>query len=171
MRINMQVRIICIIFTVGSIIGAVLLDCYGSNLGSNICLAIFGSALLTYINALVTYKATRRELILRYLCDLRLYRRKYMRIHAATEDARGAYLEDISDFFYELHADYSQIQHLSKNCFVHKHISSVLDLSFQHIADIQGELNCNKLNFIQHEDKIGKSVEEVENFAKRMKYL
>ncbi len=78
MKTNMWVRIICVTLTLIALAGAIFFHyCYKEPLFLNICLAIFGSALLTYINALVSYKVIQREAIMQYLTDLRRYRNNF----------------------------------------------------------------------------------------------
>lgn len=172
MRTNMWVRIVCFTLTVVALLGSVFFYYFCKNdFGFNICLAVFGSALLTYINAWISYKLLRRKAIMRYLTDLRRYRQKFKCLQAAARDDQKRYLEDISDFFYELHSDYSQIQHIWKDCPTHRTLSSDLSLSFQNIVDVQSELNTACLNLAQQKAKVDESADMVEAIAKRKKYL
>lgn len=167
----MWVRIICATLTLIAFVGAILFHyIYEETFVFNVCLAIFGSALLTYLNALISYKVTRREAIMRYLTDLRRYRRKFKNMQAASQDNRTPYLEDLCDFFYELHSDYSKIQYLRRRFFIHEY-SYVLDYSFQNIADIQSELNCSQFNLMQQIVKVEEAADMVEELAKNKKYL
>lgn len=168
----MLARIICAILTLIALGGALFFEYWYQNaFWCNVCLALFGSALLTYINALISYKTLRRELIMRYLTNLRRYRQKFKYLQAAGENERKSYLEDISDFFYELHSDYSQIQHLRKKFFTHESISFVLDFSFQKILEVQSELNTGHFELVRQKTKVDESADMIEEFAQRKKYL
>lgn len=168
----MWVRIICAIITLGALIGAVFFEFWHENAFlCNVCLALFGSALLTYVNALISYKMLRREYIMRYLTDLRRYRQKFKHLQTAGADNQKSYLEDILDFFYELHSDYSQIQHLRKNFFAHGCIPFILDYSFQRILEVSNELNENHLDLKRQRAKIDESADMIEALAKSKKYL
>jgi len=158
--------------TIISFGGAVFFHCYWKiDFGFNISLAIFGSALLTYISALVAYKNAQRENIMMYLSDLRCYKRKYRRIQAAGADTRSWFIDDISDFFDELRCDYAQIQYLCKGCFIHKDISPKLDCSIQNIITVQEKINLASADFLQCQQIIDEAIELVENAAKEKKYL
>lgn len=168
----MWVRIICAILTLIALGGAVFFEYwYTEAFLCNICLALFGSALLTYVSALISYKTLRREYIMRYLTDLRRYRQKFKYLQAADIDGQKSYLEDMSDFFYELHSDYSQIQHLCKKFFTHERISFALDYSFQKILEVQSELNRGRFDLERQKAKVDESANMIEEFAQRKKYL
>lgn len=172
MRTNMWARVICAILTLTAFAGTIFFHyCYEDGYIFNICLAIFGSSLLTYINALISYKFIRREAVMQYLTDLRRYRQKFKNMQAAPNDVRNTYLEDLSDFFYELHSDYAKIQHLCPKWFIHKHMSYILDCSFQNIVDVQNELNIRQFNFVQQKSKIDESADMIEKLAKNKMYL
>lgn len=168
----MWVRIVSAILTFIALAGAMVFEYwYKKSFLCNICLAIFGSALLTYVNAFISYRLMRRESIMRYLTDLRKYRLMFKHLRAAGEDERKNYLENIAVFFYELAENYSHIQHLCKSLFVHKHISHDLDCSFQKVKTVQQELENRHFDLERQAIEIDQSADMVEALAKREKYL
>ncbi len=171
MRTNMWARIICAGFAILSFGGAMFFHfCYREIFFYDLCLAIFGSSLLAYIIAFISYRVAKREAVMQYLADLRRYRRKHSRIYAMSADSRRSYLEDLSDFFYELCSDYAKIQHLCVKFFSHRQLSLTLNQSFQNVINVQGELNCSHFDRKQC-NKIDEAVDAVEKLAIEEKYL
>ena len=137
----------------------------------NIMLGIFGSSLLAWFSALIAYKVTRREAIMEYLYSLRTYRRKFRRLISTSKNTYLEKKENLEDYFDEWLAIYSRTGHICKCLCKYRKIPKTLDMSFQLVVDVQGNLNCNHTEYKSYAEDIDQAIELIENLAKEKKYL
>lgn len=178
MRTYMWVRIISALICAISLYLGIRCNMRDFDLASNILIGVFGSSLLTYISALISYKISKRDAIISYLGTLQAYRCRFQsfRKHYFLKEWDKAEndLQNLNEYFYEMHyTAYLKIQHLMYWHSTPKTINKAFEkmvTTTSHLRVLAGG-NIQESELTEIESNINSSITIIENLARKKNYL